>query len=124
MTGHGNLVYHASGWGEGGLVADFEKLVIDCEMLQAMAAMLRPVSFDTADFGFSAHNEVEPGGHFFGTAHTMERYQDAFYALFLSDWESRELARYRVENGHNARDGAVAAHAGCLYPAADGCGPD
>ena len=90
MTGHGNLVYHASGWGEGGLVADFEKLVIDCEMLQAMAAMLRPVSFDTADFGFSAHNEVDPGGHFFGTAHTMERYQDVFYAPLLSDWSNHE----------------------------------
>ena len=90
VTGHGNLVYHAAGWGEGGLVADFEKLVIDCEMLQAMAAMLRPVSFDTADFGFSAHNEVDPGGHFFGTAHTMERYQDAFYAPFLSDWSNHE----------------------------------
>ena len=90
VTGHGNLVYHAAGWGEGGLVADFEKLVIDCEMLQAMAAMLRPVSFDTADFGFSAHNEVDPGVHFFGTAHTMERYQDAFYAPFLSDWSNHD----------------------------------
>ena len=90
VTGHGNLVYHAAGWGEGGLVADFEKLVIDCEMLQAMAAMLRPVGFDTADFGFSAHDEVDPGGHFFGTAHTMERYQDAFYAPFLSDWSNHE----------------------------------
>jgi trimethylamine--corrinoid protein Co-methyltransferase len=90
VTGHGNLVYHAAGWGEGGLVADFEKLVIDCEMLQAMAEMLRPVSFDAADFGFAAHDEVAPGGHFFGTGHTMERYQDAFYAPFLSDWSNHE----------------------------------
>ena len=36
VTGHGNLIYHSAGWGEGGLVADFEKVILDCEMLQAM----------------------------------------------------------------------------------------
>ena len=28
--------------------------------------------------------------HFFGTAHTMERYESAFYAPFLSDWQNNE----------------------------------
>ena len=42
VMGHGNLIYHAAGWLEGGLVASFEKLVIDCEMLQHMTAMLAP----------------------------------------------------------------------------------
>ena len=26
------------------------------------------------------------GGHFFGAAHTMERYESAFYRPLLSDW--------------------------------------
>ena len=90
VTGHGNLIYHAAGWSEGGLVADFEKLVLDCEMLQAMSETLRPVHFEDADFGFAAHDEVSPGGHFFGTAHTMERYETAFYSPFLSDWSNNE----------------------------------
>jgi trimethylamine--corrinoid protein Co-methyltransferase len=90
VTGHGNLIYHAAGWGEGGLVADFEKLIVDCEMLQAMAQLLKPTHFSEADFGFEAHDEVAPGGHFFGTAHTMERYQSAFYSPFLSDWSNNE----------------------------------
>ena len=90
VNGHGNLIYHAAGWSEGGLVADFEKLVLDCEMLQAMSETLRPVHFEDADFGFAAHDEVSPGGHFFGTAHTMERYETAFYSPFLSDWSNNE----------------------------------
>ena len=34
--------------------------------------------------------EVGPGGHFFGAAHTMARYQTAFYAPLLSDWRNFE----------------------------------
>jgi trimethylamine--corrinoid protein Co-methyltransferase len=32
--------------------------------------------------------EVGSGGHFFGAAHTMERYRSAFYAPFVSDWSN------------------------------------
>jgi trimethylamine--corrinoid protein Co-methyltransferase len=34
--------------------------------------------------------EVEPGGHYFGTAHTMERFEHAFYAPLISDWRNFE----------------------------------
>ncbi|TJW33391.1 MAG: methyltransferase, partial [Mesorhizobium sp.] len=34
VLGHGNLVYHAAGWQEGGLTASFEKFIIDVEMIQ------------------------------------------------------------------------------------------
>ena len=90
VQGHGNLIYHAAGWQEGGLVASYEKLVVDCEMLQAMSHLLRPLAFDDDDFGLNAHEEVDPGGHFFGASHTMERYQSAFYQPFLSDWTNYE----------------------------------
>ena len=90
VQGHGNMIYHAAGWSEGGLVASYEKLVIDCEMIQATKAMLKPLEFSNDDFGFSAHDEVEPGGHFFGASHTMSRYQSAFYEPFLSDWTNYE----------------------------------
>lgn len=90
VTGHGNLIYHAAGWGEGGLVADYEKFIVDCEMLQAMQNLLTPRNFDPAEFGFAAHDEVDPGGHFFGATHTMERYKTAFYSPYLSDWSNNE----------------------------------
>ena len=90
VMGHGNLIYHAAGWLEGGLVASFEKLVIDCEMLQHMSKMLEPLGIDLAETGLAAMQEVGPGGHFLGCAHTMERYRDAFYDPFLSDWQNSE----------------------------------
>ena len=90
VMGHGNLIYHAAGWLEGGLVASFEKLIIDCEMLQHMSAMLQPIKIDLAETGLEAMREVGPGGHFFGCAHTMERYKQAFYEPFLSDWQNSE----------------------------------
>ena len=93
VTGHGNMIYHAAGWSEGGLVASYEKLVVDCEMIQAMTALLKPQSFTEDDFGFAAHDEVDPGGHFFGAGHTMARYSNAFYSPFLSDWSNYESWR-------------------------------
>ncbi len=90
VMGHGNLIYHAAGWLEGGLVASFEKMVIDCEMLQQMSYMLQPLKINDAELGLKAMAEVGPGGHFFGCEHTMERYKSAFYEPFLSDWQNHE----------------------------------
>jgi trimethylamine--corrinoid protein Co-methyltransferase len=90
VMGHGNLIYHTAGWLEGGLVASFEKLVIDCEMLQHMSKMLEPLKIDLDEVGLEAMREVGPGGHFFGCAHTMERYKTAFYEPFISDWQNSE----------------------------------
>ena len=90
VMGHGNFIYHAAGWLEGGLVASFEKLVQDCEMLQHMSAMLQPIEVNADEIGLSAMQEVGPGGHFFGCDHTMQRYKTAFYEPFLSDWQNNE----------------------------------
>jgi trimethylamine--corrinoid protein Co-methyltransferase len=85
-----NMVYHAAGWLEGGLCASYEKFVMDCETLQQMIAYMKPVTTTEADIAFEAIKEVGPGGHFFGCAHTQERYETAFYSPFLSDWSNFE----------------------------------
>ena len=90
VTGHGNFIYHAAGWLEGGLLASFEKIVIDCEMLQQMHRFLAPLTITREEIGIEAMREVGPGGHFFGCDHTMERFRDAFYQPFLSDWQNHE----------------------------------
>ena len=90
VMGHGNLIYHTAGWLEGGLVASFEKLITDCEMLQHMAQFLQPMKIDLDEIGLEAIQQVGPGGHFFGCDHTMARYKDAFYQPFLSDWQNHE----------------------------------
>ena len=88
VLGHANLVKHALGWLEGGLCTSFEKIVLDAEMLQHMAAFLQPLAVDEETLGLDAIEEVGPGGHFFGTAHTLARYETAFYAPMLSDWRN------------------------------------
>jgi len=90
VLGYGNLVYHAAGWLEGGLVASFEKLIIDVEMLQNLIAVMSPIEVGPEELGLDTIGEVAPGGHFFGTPHTMDRYANAFYSPLLSDWQNNE----------------------------------
>jgi trimethylamine--corrinoid protein Co-methyltransferase len=90
MLGGANLVYHAAGWLEGGLTVSFEKLVLDAELLQQLSEVLQPVVVDDAELGIDAIAEVGPGGHFFASPHTLERYETAFYRPILSDWRNFE----------------------------------
>jgi len=90
VMGGANLVNHAAGWLEGGLTASYEKLIIDAEMLQMMAEYLQPILVDDASLGLDAIAAVGPGGHFFGSPHTLERYETAFYSPLVSDWRNYE----------------------------------
>ena len=90
MLGHGNLIYHAAGWLEGGLVASFEKVVIDVEILQHLACLFSQIQVNDGELALDAIQRVAPGGHFFGDPHTMSRYKTAFYAPMLSDWQNYE----------------------------------
>ncbi len=88
LMGGANLVLHAAGWLGGGLTASFEKLVIDAEMLQMMSAYFDPPAVDIDSLALDAVREVGPAGHFFGAAHTMQRYERAFYAPMVSNWDN------------------------------------
>lgn len=106
VMGHANLVMHAAGWMEGGLVASFEKMIVDAEILQMMAEFLRPIEVTEETMGISAMEEVGPGGHYFGAAHTLERYETAFYSPILSDW--RNFETWRLDGAKTAFDRANA----------------
>jgi trimethylamine--corrinoid protein Co-methyltransferase len=88
LLGGCNLLIHGAGWMEGGLCASYEKFIVDIEMLQMMAEVFRPFAVTAAEIGADAIAEVGPGGHFFSTAHTMERYRTAFYSPLVSDWRN------------------------------------
>ena len=90
VLGHGNLVYHAAGWQEGGLTASFEKFIIDVEMIQHMMAFLTPIEVNEGELALDALGRVPTGGHFFGEQHTLERYSTAFYQPLLSNWQNYE----------------------------------
>jgi trimethylamine--corrinoid protein Co-methyltransferase len=92
VMGHANLVYHGAGWMEGGLTASFEKIVLDVEMLQMMAETIKPIDINPKEIaeGLEAIGGVAPGGHFFGTPHTLARYETAFYEPLISNWDNYE----------------------------------
>ena len=85
-----HLLKHGAGWMEGGLCCSFEKTILDIELLQMVESYLTPLDFSDASLALEAISEVGPGGHFFGTQHTQDRYTDAFYSPVLSDWRNFE----------------------------------
>lgn len=106
LMGGAHLVEHAAGWLHGGLTASFEKLVLDAEMLQMMEEYFRPIEVTPAALALEAIAEVGPGGHFFGAAHTMERYETAFYSPILSNWDNHP--QWLERGGVQARERANA----------------
>jgi trimethylamine--corrinoid protein Co-methyltransferase len=104
VMGGVNLLYQGAGWLEGGLTASYEKLVIDAEILQMMAEVLQPIEVSEASLGFASIAEAGPGGHFFGTAHTLERYETAFYTPLVSDW--RNFETWQADGSHTATERA------------------
>jgi trimethylamine--corrinoid protein Co-methyltransferase len=90
ILSHSHLISHAAGWLEGGMSASLEKIVVDAELLRNWAEMLKPVSFSDDDLAVDAIKGVAAGGHFFGEAHTLARYESAFYRPLLSDWSNFE----------------------------------
>ncbi len=99
-----NWVMHTAGWLDGGLVASYEKFVIDVQVLEMLQAEFRPLEITEESLAFDAHEEVGHGGHFLGAAHTMERFRTCFYRPFLSSSDNYE--RW-MRNG--ARDTAARA---------------
>ncbi|MDP5216310.1 trimethylamine methyltransferase family protein [Ruegeria sp. 2205SS24-7] len=104
-----NFMLHSCGWLEGGLVADFEKFVMDADQLGALHGLAKGVSVDEEAQAMDAIREVGPGGHYLGCAHTQANFKSAFWKSDLLDykpfetWEeegardTRMLACERVE---------------------------
>ncbi|WP_159587766.1 trimethylamine methyltransferase family protein [Chelativorans xinjiangense] len=82
------VLVHAAGWLEGGLSVSYEKLVTDVEVLQGMAELFSAPPGDEEAIGYDAVADVQPGGHFFSTPHTMGRFRTAFYEPIVADWSN------------------------------------
>ena len=85
-----HLVTHAAGWLEGGLVASFEKFVLDADQLAMMQALAGGMDLSERGQALDAIREVGPGGHFLGCAHTQANFETAFYQPLTSDHASYE----------------------------------
>lgn len=90
VMGHANIIFASAGWLEGGLSGSFEKLILDAELLQLMTESMQPIDVNEDTLGFNAIKDVGPGGHFFGSPHTLQRYEHAFYHPILTDTRNYE----------------------------------
>jgi len=82
------VLIHGAGWMEGGLTVGYEKLITDVETMQIFAELCAETPSDDAALAYDALAEIQPGGHFFGAAHTMKRYETAFYPPVVADWSN------------------------------------
>jgi trimethylamine---corrinoid protein Co-methyltransferase len=85
LLGGANMIIHAAGWLESGLSASYEKFILDVDMLQMIAESFQPIDTAASEIGLEAIAAVNPGGHFFGTDHTLQRFRSAFYEPIVFD---------------------------------------
>jgi trimethylamine--corrinoid protein Co-methyltransferase len=85
-----NFMLHGCGWLEGGLVSSFEKFVMDADQLGTLHHLARGVEMDENAQAMGAIEEVGPGGHYLGCAHTQDNFKTAFWRSDLLDYKPFE----------------------------------
>ena len=85
-----HLVAHAAGWLESGLVASYEKFVMDADQLAMLQSLAAGVDVSERGMALDAIREVGPGNHFFGCAHTQAHFENAFHHSNIADYASYE----------------------------------
>ncbi|MDC1440117.1 trimethylamine methyltransferase family protein [Planktomarina temperata] len=90
LLGGVNFMLHSCGWLEGGLVASFEKFVMDADHLGILQKMGLGVSADENGQAMDAIREVGPSGHYLGCDHTQKNFKSAFWRSNLFDYKPFE----------------------------------
>jgi trimethylamine--corrinoid protein Co-methyltransferase len=85
-----NFMLHSCGWLEGGLVASFEKFVMDADQLGTLHHFARGVDMSENAQAMGAIEEVGPGGHYLGCEHTQTNFKTAFWRSDLFDYKPFE----------------------------------
>ncbi|WP_411890362.1 trimethylamine methyltransferase family protein [Yoonia sp. SDW83-1] len=85
-----NFMLHSCGWLEGGLVASFEKFVMDADQLGTLHHFAKGVDISENAQAMDAIEEVGPGGHYLGCAHTQANFKSAFWRSDLFDYKPFE----------------------------------
>ena len=85
-----NFVLHTAGWLEGGLAMGYEKFMMDVDQAGMFHTMLEGIDVSENGQAMDAINEVGPGKHFLGCAHTQANFENAFYRSPLADNNSFE----------------------------------
>ncbi|AXT26226.1 trimethylamine methyltransferase [Ruegeria sp. AD91A] len=101
-----NFMLHSCGWLEGGLVADFEKFVMDADQLGVLHSLAKGVAYDENAQAMDAIREVGPGGHYLGCAHTQANFKESFWKSEVLDYKPYET--WQEEGARDTRALATA----------------
>jgi trimethylamine--corrinoid protein Co-methyltransferase len=105
VLGGVNFTLHSAGWLEGGLVADFAKLILDADQLTMMDSMVSGIDVSENGLALNALREAGPGQHFLGNAHTQANFETAFWRSSMTDNKTFEQwdIEGRIESEERAR---------------------
>jgi trimethylamine--corrinoid protein Co-methyltransferase len=101
-----NYIWHVAGWLEAGLCASYAKFMLDCEQLGAWYKYAQGIDVSDLKDAMAAVREVGPAGHFLGTAHTLRKFETAFFMPSLMDFNSFE--QWSAEGESTAEGRALA----------------
>ena len=106
MFAGANLINHATGWLEGGLVTSFEKTMIDADLCGKVARFFDGIDLSENAQAMNAIATTGPGQHFLGSNHTQENFLTALFRADTPDNNS-----YEQWSADGAKDTATRAHA-------------
>ena len=74
-----NVINHATGWLEGGLMTGFEKTMIDADLCGKMMRFFEGIDLSENAQAMAAIAATGPGQHFLGSEHTQENFLTALF---------------------------------------------
>ncbi|MGB0844093.1 MAG: trimethylamine methyltransferase family protein [Alphaproteobacteria bacterium] len=111
-----NYLWHSAGWNEAGMHCSTAKFIVDAEQCAMGYRMMQGIQWDDFEEALAAVRDIGPGGHYLGHAHTMEKFQDAFFMPELFDnnsieqWAaegSKEITQRALERAQSLLDAYV-----------------
>ena len=90
VMGGVNFCLHSAGWMEGGLVADYAKLLLDADQLTMMDSLVSGIDVSDNGLALDALRETGPGQHFLGASHTQANFETAFWRSSMADYGTYE----------------------------------
>jgi len=85
-----NLINHATGWLEGGLVTSFEKTMMDADLCGKISRFFEGIDLSENAQAMDAIAATGPGQHFLGSDHTLANFYSALFRPDLADNNSFE----------------------------------
>ncbi len=105
FLGGADMVMHAAGWLEGGLVTSFEKLALDLELLRMFDWLAAGIDVDDEHVALDAIREVGPGGMFLAAGHTLEHFRD--WSFLSPIFRAQAYPTWQKEGAPRAEETAV-----------------